>query len=246
MAEKINLLGVGISVCKPEKIGEEVLALLEKKGPKQIVFLNTWDFLKARRKNKFAECVRNADLVLPISKGIIKGAKFLKKTLPVRYNPFDVTIDILSTLEEHYKSLYLLGGRKKTLMTAEKNIHGTFSDLQIVGRYVGYYPKSVEDDIIQAVYKACPSLVIVSEGVKENDCWIYSRKDRFNSSIFLYYHDFLGICSNRIKRVSKKTFEKGFEFFHELMRNPLKIVYFVPYLIYILTLVWYRLFRKDK
>ena len=204
--ERINLLGVGIDICKPEDMEKTILDLLDRQGPKQIVFLNIWDFLKARGKSQYAECVRNADLVIPVSKSILSGAKFLKKTVPVRYNPFNALISILSILETHYKSVYFLGGRKKTVMTAEKNVRSTFKNLQIVGRCVGYYHKSIEDDVVQAIYKACPSLVLMSEGIKEKDCWSYARRSRLNSSIFLFYNDAIGIFSDRKKRISEKTF----------------------------------------
>ena len=74
-------------------------------------------------------------------------------------------------MESHYKSLYLLGGHKKSLMQAERNVRETFPNLAIVGRYVGYYPRSIEPDIVQAIYKASPSLVLLSEGIKEKNLW---------------------------------------------------------------------------
>ena len=206
--ERINLLGVPVDVCGPENLEAAVLELLAKPGTKQIIFLSIWDLLKARRKNDFSECVQNADLVLPISKSILKGARFLKKPVPVRYNPFNAVIQILGILDSHYKSLYLLGSHKKTLMKAEKNVHDTFPGLKIVGRYVGYYSKQDEDDIVQAIFKSHPSLVLVGEGIKDKNCWAYKRRNRFSSSIFLYYKDSFGIFSERIKRVNEKTFEK--------------------------------------
>ena len=107
--KKIEILGVPVSVCMPQDFEKTILDLLEKEGPKQIVFLSVWDLLKARGRNAYAECVRNADLVIPVSKSIISGAKFLKKELPYRWNPFETVINIMTVLETHYKSLYLLG-----------------------------------------------------------------------------------------------------------------------------------------
>ena len=242
--ERINLLGVPVDVCGPENLEAAVLELLAKPGTKQIIFLSIWDLLKARRKNDFSECVQNADLVLPISKSILKGARFLKKTVPVRYNPFNAVIQILGILDSHYKSLYLLGSHKKTLMKAEKNVHDTFPGLKIVGRYVGYYSKQDEDDIVQAIFKSQPSLVLVSEGIKDQNCWAYKRRNRFSSSIFLYYKDSFGIFSERIKRVNEKTFEKGHEVFVEVLHNPFKIFLLFPYFWYKTVLLWYKLFRK--
>lgn len=242
--QRIDVLGVPVDVIPPQDLEAEIMELLAKPGTKQIVFLNIWELLKARGKGDFSLCVHNADLVIPVSKSILRGAKFLGKQIPVLYNPFHAVISILSVLENHYRSLYLLGGRKKAVMLAEKNVRKTFRGLQIVGRYVGYYPKSVENDVIQAIYKASPSLVLVSEGIKEKNCWSYNRRNQFSSSIFLYYHDAIGIFSERIKRVSDKTFEKGSVFWHELIRNPLKIFCIFPYLHYIILLIWYKISKK--
>ena len=77
--QRIHIVGVPVDICRPENIEEEVLELLLRPGTKQIIFLSLWDLLKARRNAEFNECVENADLVLPISKSIIRGAKFLKK-----------------------------------------------------------------------------------------------------------------------------------------------------------------------
>ena len=185
--QRIDVLGVPVDILLPQDVENEILKLLETPGTKQIVFMNIWDLLKARGKNDYAECVREADLVLPVSKSILRGAKFLKKSIPHRYNPFTAVINFLSALENHYKSLYILGGRKKSLMAAERNVHNTFRNLQIVGRYVGNYSKTVEDDVVEAIRKSSPSLVLLSEGLREKDLWFYHRKENFSTSIFLFY-----------------------------------------------------------
>lgn len=242
---RISLLGVPVDICTPDNLENELLELLVKPGTKQIVFLSIWNLIKARHKGDYAECIKNADLILPVSKSILKGARFLKKEIPVRYNPFDAVIQILSILDSHYKSLYLLGSSQKTLMKTEHNIRDTFRSLKIVGRYVGYYPKNVEDDIVQAIFKAQPSLVLLSDGIKEKNCWAYRRRNRFSSSIFLYYKDAFGIFSERVKRVKPKTFNRGHEIFVEVMHNPFKVFLLIPFFGYLVTLVWYRLFKKN-
>lgn len=246
MSERITVIGVPVDIVRPEELEAEVQEILAKPGTKQIIFLSIWSLLKARGKNDFAEAVKNADLILPISKSIIKGDRFLKKNVPVRYNPFDAVIQILTILENHYKSVFLLGSNKKTLQKAIRNVNDTFPNLQVVGRYVGYYPKSMEDNIIQAIFKSQASLVLLSEGIKEKDCWAYRRRNRFSSSIFIYYKDVFGIFSERIKRVDPKIFDKGREIWTEIGHNPFKIFLIFPYMWYKTVLLWYRLFKKGK
>ena len=243
---RIELLGVPIDICKPEDLHGEIMRILEKPGHKQIVFLTVWDLLKARNTKKdFGDCLRTADLILPVSKSLLKGARFLKLPVPVRYNPFPTVIQILNTLDQNYRSLYLLGGRKKTVQTAERQVHDTFHHLRIVGRYVGYFPKTSESDVVQAIFKASPSLVIVGEGIKEKNLWSYRRREKFSSSIFLYYRDSIGIFAGRIRRVSEKVFDAGKEIWYEIFHRPSKIFLIFPYIRYKILLILYRLFRKD-
>ncbi len=242
--ERIEILGVPVDVCQPQNLEKEIMRLLEKPGTKQIIFMNIWDLLKARKKNDYSECVKNADLIIPISKSILRGAKFLKKTVPVRYNPFEATIRILTILEKHYKSFYLLGGKRSSLMTAEHNVRQTFPNLQIVGRYIGYTPKSIEDNIVQAIYKASPSLVLLSEGIKEKEVWAFNHRNQFSSSIFMYYQDAIGIFSERKSRISEKKFNKGLEIWSEILRNPFKIFLIFPYIYYLFSLLFARIFKK--
>ncbi|MCR5401138.1 MAG: WecB/TagA/CpsF family glycosyltransferase [Treponema sp.] len=242
--QRITILGVPVDIVQPEDLEMEVLELLSKPGTKQIIFLSVWDLLKARRKGDFKNCVENAGLILPVSKSILKGASFLKKEVPVRYNPFDAVISIMSVLDSHYKSIYLFGSRSQTLHIAEKNVHDTFPTLRIVGRYPGFYQKTMEENIVQSIYKSSPSLVLLSEGIKDKNCWAYKRRNQFSSSIFLYYRDAMGIFSKRVKRISEVTFRRGHEIYHEVVRNPLKLFLLIPFLRYNFLLIWYRAFKK--
>ena len=244
--ERINLLGVPVDICEPQNLENEVMEIMAMPGTKQIIFLSIWDLFKARHNEDFAECLKSASLILPISKSILRGAKFLKKNVPERYNPFNASIQILSIMDSHYKSIYLLGSSKKTLQQAEVNLRDTFPQLKIIGRYVGYYSKNAENSLVEAIFKSQPDLVLISDGIQEKNCWAYHRRNSFSSSIFLYYKDAFGIFSERIKRVKEKTFDRGHEIFVEILHNPFKIFLLFPFLWYILVLVWYRLFRKNK
>ena len=107
-----------------------------------------------------------------------------------------------------------------------------------------YLPLQLSEDEIEAIYKASPSLVLVSDGIKDSDCWSFRRRNQFSSSIFVYYHDAFGIFSERIKRVNEKTFERGGEMIPEIIHNPFKFFLIFSFLWYIIILIWYRIFKK--
>lgn len=242
--KRVIVAGVGVDILPPQDIEQVVQDLLQKPGAKHIVFLSIWDLLKARHKGDFRELIKSADLVIPISKSIIGGAAFLKREAPVRYNPFNFLINVMSTLDASYKSIFLLGSRAEALHIARRNVASTFPNLKIFGTHPGFYPRNKEGDVLKAIYKSSPALVLYSEGLNDGPLWAYKRRDSFQSSIFIYYKDAIGIFAKRIKRINEKTFERGHEIWHELVRNPFKIFRLFSYLWYGVVLFWWRVRGK--
>lgn len=241
---RINFLSVPVDIIPEQNLAQKITEISQNMTSSQICFVTIWDILKARMNQDYMSCLKNAALVIPISKSIISGASFLKLKVPVRYNPFKAVISIMNALDKNYRTLYMLGSRRESLMAAEKNVRATFSGLRIVGRYVGYYPKSSEADLVEAIYKASPSLTLLSDGVSGGDMWYYRRRKKFVTGIFLYYKDCFGIFSKRKRRVSEDLFNKGLELLPEIIRNPFKIFLIFPYLWYLIVLLWYKIFKK--
>ncbi len=190
--------------------------------------------------------VSKAALVLPTSKSLIHGARFLKKKIPERWQPFSLIIGTLSILERYYKSLYLLGAQHRSLLQAERNVRSTFPHLSLVGRFAGYYHKSMERNILTAITKANPSLVLVGDGVPGGQKWIGRNWSKLHGGIYIWNSDVIDIFSERKRRVSEETFERGLEYFPLIVKNPLRIFRIFQYIWYKLLLVYYRLFRTSS
>lgn len=197
---RISFLSVPVDAVEPNELGNELMNCVHAGEFSQVCFVSIWDILRARTNPEYLNCLKKASLVLPVSKSIVRGASFLKLPVPVRYNPFTAVISMLGELDKNFCTLYLLGERKETLKTTEKNIRATFPNLHIVGRYVGYYSKNIEPSIIEAIRKASPSLVLIADGIKGQQLWAYRRKKHFNASIFLNYKDSFRIFSKRKKK----------------------------------------------
>ena len=241
---RIPLLSIPIDILPDEDIEKTVLELLTKQTPQPIVFLTLWDLLKARRHAEFRAMLENAALCLPLSKSLLWAARFLKYPVPIRRDSFDMIIRILDVISAHYKSLYLLGGRTHSLLDAERNVRSTFPGAGIVGRFNGFYRKSMEADIILSIVKAHPALVIIGNGIHGEALWIYRNREKLPGSIFMYDPNIIDIFAKQKKRTSDTVFRHGWEFFPELIRNPFKILYFFRYLLFLLITVFYRLFKR--
>ncbi len=241
--ERLNFLNVPVDVVPEEDLESVILDLLSRETPQHIMLVSLWDILRARHRGEFRSMVQQAALVLPVSRSIVRGARFLKKTPPVRHYPFSLIISTLDILERYRKSVYLFGAQTRSLSQAERNVRSTFPGLSIVGRFAGYYHKSMEKNILTAITKAQPALTLLANGIPSGQKWIHRNRSRLHAGLFIWNAEVLDIFSERKRRISEKTFVRGLEYFSLVLKNPLRIFRFFQYLWYNVLLLCYRIFR---
>jgi N-acetylglucosaminyldiphosphoundecaprenol N-acetyl-beta-D-mannosaminyltransferase len=242
--ERINVLKVPLDIVPQERLADIIYNLLAEGKGKNIVLLSLWDLLRARRTGEYRSYVLGASLVIPISKSLVGGARFLTGKTPVRYMPFDFAIDLLTILEKRRFSLYLLGGKPRILKKTEKNLRQTFPDLRIVGRYVGSFKRQEEPIILQAVRKAGPSLLLVGKGIHGEERWIARNNGSLGPGLRLWCSDLFDVFAERRKRPSRAAFDRGLEWLGYCFQSPLRFFRFFPYVYYKILLVIYRLFKR--
>jgi N-acetylglucosaminyldiphosphoundecaprenol N-acetyl-beta-D-mannosaminyltransferase len=242
--KRITVTGIPVDHLREEVFEDTIHALAEGREVQQIIFLSLWDLMRARRDRELLRCIEQAALVIPVSRGIQRGAKFLKKTVPARYMPFDFMIRLFAALEARGRSLYLLGGTPAQLHSIEQNLKQTFPGLRIVGRYTGHYPRAKEHDIRVAIKKASPHCAFAGPGIRGKEKWIFRHRKEFTRGIFVWSDSVMDIISGKKARVSRETFQKGWEFLPDLVRRPWRVLRGVVYMYYLLLLFVYRL-RKQ-
>jgi N-acetylglucosaminyldiphosphoundecaprenol N-acetyl-beta-D-mannosaminyltransferase len=241
--KRVKILNVPVDAADPEIAVNAIEDLLENGRHNQIVFLSLSGLLKARRDAEYARCLREAALVLPISMSIVRGGRLLGGMRLSLFNPFEFIIRTLSTLERMKGSVYLLGSDKETIELAEENLIGSFHGIRVVGRYFGYFPKELEGNIVTAIKKSSPHLLLVGKGVAGKNKWIYRHKREFNPGLSLWAGNCFEIFSGREKQASKKLHAAGFGGLSGIWKNPLRIFTVFAYLYFFFLLLIYRIFR---
>jgi len=244
--QRVRLLKVPVDIVRPEDFALLIFRLASRQEPQNIVLLSLWDLLRARHNAEYREYVERASLVIPISKSIVAGAAFLLSKRPVRYMPFDFVIRCLSALEEHAFSCYLLGGRKKMMHTVEKNIVCTFPNLHIVGRYSGRLKKHGEEQVIAAIRKSSPSLLLVGRRIRGGEFWLARHTGQLGNGLRLWCSDLFDVLAGNTWRPSKRTFDLGLEWVGYCARSPLRLFRLFPFLYYNFLLIAYKLFGRKQ
>jgi N-acetylglucosaminyldiphosphoundecaprenol N-acetyl-beta-D-mannosaminyltransferase len=242
--QRVNLLSVPIDIIAPEQLGTFVYKSIKEEKECNIVLLSLWDLLRARRNSEYRAYIFKASLVIPISKSIISGLKFLTGKKAFRYMPFDFIISILTALENREYSCYLLGGKTNVLLKTERNLRQTFPGLRIVGRFPGSFRRQDEPTIIEAIKKASPSLLLVGNGVRGKERWIARNNITLGKGIRLWCSDIFDVFAEKKKRPSHAAFENGFEWISYCFQKPYKFFRLIPYIHYKFLLLTYKLFNK--
>ncbi|MDR3336138.1 MAG: WecB/TagA/CpsF family glycosyltransferase [Treponema sp.] len=242
--ERISLLRVPLDIVPQEQLPNIIIDLLSSKNGGNIVLLSLWDLLRARGSNEYRSYVLNASLVIPISKSLAGGARFLTGKTPIRYMPFDFVVSVLTILEKREFSVYLLGSKQRILKKAEKNVRQTFPQLRIVGRYAGGFKRQEEATLLQAIRKAAPSLLLVGKGVRGEERWIARSNAQLNRGFRLWCSDLFDVFAERKKRPSRAVFDRGMEWIGYCFQNPILFFRVFPYFYYKILLIVNRLFVK--
>ena len=242
--QRVDLVNVPIDIVAPEQLSSVIYDLLAEKKAHNIVLLSLWDLLRARRSGEYRSYILRASLIIPISKSLISGIKFLTGKKAYRYMPFDFIVSALTTLENREFSSYLLGGRRKILLKTEQNMRQTFPKLRIVGRFPGYFKRHEEPTIIKAIKKSSPSLLLVGKGLRGQEKWIARNSAVLGEGMRLWCSDIFDVFAEKKKHPSRASFNAGMEWIGYCFQSPLKFFRIFPYIGYKFLLLFYKLFRK--
>ena len=235
IVRRVQVLNVPVDMADQEQALKAVEKLLVDGGRHQIVFLDRQRLFKARRNPEFRRCLREAALVLPISEGIIRGARFLKRGKMTRFDTFPFVIRLLSLAERLNRTVYLLGSRKQDLEKAERNLKDSFPTLRLVGRFSGFISKAMKKDVLLAIKKASPAFLLAGSGLPARDLWLLRHKKELQPGIYLWVGECFDYFSGRKNRRPRIDVRR--------LARPWNILRVFPLLYFWLLLIVHRIFK---
>jgi N-acetylglucosaminyldiphosphoundecaprenol N-acetyl-beta-D-mannosaminyltransferase len=174
---------------------------------------------------------------------VVRGARFLKAGQPSLFTTFDLVIRLLSLVERLKGSVYLLGGTKTVIETAETNLRGSFHGIRVVGRYNGYFPRSVESDIVTAIKKSAPTLLLAGTGLPGRETWLQRHRAELAPGISLWAGNCLEIFAGTERQASQRLRRAGLAGLAGFWRRPWRVFLVFLHLWYGMLLVVHRVFH---
>lgn len=241
--KRIHLLGLPMDVVDDESLKDAIEELYSLKVHRQIILLDFHSFMKARHNNEMKSALSQAALVIPVSPLLTRAAGFLKLDAPPIRHTYPFVIRLLGILEQKNKSVYLLGSTMQDIRKAEATLKATFPGLQIVGRYAARYPVERENDVITAIKKASPTLLLAGKSVKGRNLWISRKLSQFSPGISLWEGTCFGVFSGKKSKPNDSAGARLFRGFFGSIIRPWRFLRGFRYLFFYLMLLIEKLRR---
>jgi len=236
--KRIHILGIPVDVVDDEALPGAIDELCEVRDHRQIVLLNFHELMKARHNRERRDALVQAALVIPVSSLIVRAAGFLRRDVPPLRRSYPFIIRLLGILENKNRSVYLLGSTMKGVRSAESALRATFPGLRIVGRYSSRYPSEREADVVTAIKKASPTLLLAGRGLKGRHLWIARRRSQFSPGLGIWEESCFEVFAGRRSKPNNAAAARLFRGFFGSAIRPWRFLRAFRYLgFFVLLLV---------
>ena len=242
--KRIRFLDVPVDVVEAEEAMRALDRMASDGERHHVVLLTVRKLMRARRDMLYYRYLSKASLILPVSRGIVRGARFQKKAELSRFEPFDFIIRMLTLAEESGRPVYLLGGRKADLLQAESNLRTSFPSLRIIGRYAGHFRRPEGKAVVMAIRKSSPGFLLVGSGVPGAESWIATMQKELAPGVAIWVDDCFEVFAGRRRRPSRETFERGTESLAAILPRPWRWLRLLSLVYFKVLVLWFRMTHR--
>jgi len=241
---RIRILGIPVDVIDEKTLPEAIESLYTVGDHRQIILLGFHDLMRARFKFEHRRAIEQAAYVIPVSSSINWAAGFLKLARPPLRRPYPFIIKLLGILEKKNMSVYLLGSTMENVRKAESALRMTFPGLRIVGRHAARFSSNIEHDILAAIKKASPMLLLAGDNLKGNHLWLARRRGNFAAGLSIWESSCLGVFSGSRSKPDYSLGSRFLKTFFGTLVRPWRII--LKPLLYMLFFLLVLLDRSAK
>lgn len=213
-----KILGYEIDLFSFNNAIKYIISESEEKST-QTVTINPEMIELANKNEKFAEILKNADLVIPDGIGI-KIALKLNGINQERIPGIEFAKRIIDYCAENNFPIALLGAKEEIIQKTAQNLQKENKNLEICYIKNGYFKEDEEQEIINEIKGKKPKLVLAALGVPKQEEFIKKYKDEFPNTIFIGVGGSFDVWSGNVKRAPKVFRALGCEWLWRLIKEP--------------------------
>lgn len=221
MKESTNILGIKFNNITLREAAEILFSACKSNNvrPFTVVTPNPIMVMNAQKDKDLLSALLSADLSLADGVGVISAARRLGFPLPERVTGIDTGYAVLEKLAEIGGSIYLLGAKPGVAELAAEKLTGNLTGLRVVGTHNGYFAN--DEEIIKAITKTAPDLLIVCLGSPRQEIWVNKNKNKLSGiGAVICLGGALDVWAGKIKRAPRLFINLRLEWLWRMLCEP--------------------------
>lgn len=223
MNDKINILGVNISMMSMKETVNKALAFFEDDKNHVVYTPNSEIIYVAYKDGEFAKILNSADINTADGIGVVYASKILGKPLSERVAGYDFLNELIKASAPLNKRVFLFGSKPNVAEKAAKTLEERYPGIVICGTRNGYFKDEESEQIAHEIKSANPDIVLVCLGAPKQEKWIDKYKDIIGADVIMGAGGSLDVLAGTVERAPEKWQKLGLEWAYRLKKEPKRI-----------------------
>ena len=223
-AHSIAILGVRVDNISRENalsvIRNFASEWIPSNGTRRVFFTNVHTIRLAHSDENFLAMVNSADLVLPDGSGLRLAGRFQKSPIKENLNGTDLVPQVLEMAQKERWRVFLLGARPDVLESCVRNIAQDYPAVNVVGAIHGFLGDEKSTEILEAINRAQPELLLVAFGSPRQEKWISENARLLKVPVSIGVGGLFDFMSRSVRRAPMWMRNAGLEWVYRFLRDP--------------------------
>lgn len=217
---KAEIMGCQVDIVSRDQALEVINDILGEGKPCQVITLNAEILYQARHSPALRKLINSARLVTPDGIGIVWGGRQLGYNFPERVTGIDLMSAVCRNAALHGWKVFLLGAAPGVAQKAAQELSIRFPGLNICGTHHGYFKPDENQQIIEIIREASPSILFVALGAPKQEFWINEFKEQLQVPLSIGVGGSFDVVSGLKKRAPSIFIRLNLEWLYRLFDEP--------------------------
>jgi N-acetylglucosaminyldiphosphoundecaprenol N-acetyl-beta-D-mannosaminyltransferase len=248
MTEKnrVKILGVPVDMVDRTQAMEIFEESFPQPGVTMVVTPNSEIVQNASKDEELKALIGEADLIIPDGIGLVYASKIIGCPLSERVTGIDFLESIIVYLEKNGKSIYFFGSKPGVAEAAAEKIKEKYPALKVAGTHHGYFDKSEEGAIVDAINESNADFLCVALGAPKQERFIHDHRAELNVGGAIGVGGSLDVWAGTLKRAPEFYRKHGLEWLYRFIQQPSRYKRMLALPVFMIRVIFTAKSKEDK
>lgn len=223
--EKVNLLGVDVSITNVPKVIKYIINNIESGRASILSYVNVHSYYLSFKDKNFKALLNRSNMVFCDGFGVKVAARLLGVQLGDRMTPPDWIDELFIHCQKHHIIVFFLGDEDHVISAFVQKVKNKYPSLLIAGYHHGFFnaKPNGNSDILRLVNNSKAQLVITGMGSPLQERWAFDNRSKLGNVVVLGTGAMFRWYANIERRGPKIFTTYGFEWLWRLFVQPRRV-----------------------